>query len=377
MASRSTRPGPMTCSCPTNSSSDLGLSRAARGWPVSPASERARLASSNSAACARVGGRFTTSRRGLEHEVVQQLAHERGEAALGTVDELDAVVHRQPPDVHLLEGATGQLALHTAPKEDGNPGAVEHGQLGRLGAVELQADQPAVHAQRLQLRIDDGPLLGAGSRADEWLAQQLDPFDAEAGCQRMVGGRYDDELLLAHGLRQQLRRQGSRRHEAEVQLATGHVIDNALRPVHAEHDAGFGVIALEAGNHRRQEVVGRCRCANAAGARFGALQLLQGYPSLLPDARDLPRGLVDDRSGLGGVDAPAFTHQELVAHLVLEGFDVLADGRLGERKLFGSGGEATAVDHLAENLQPGEIHKWSVMEERGKDYEALIVADSG
>src|SRR5579884_3372594 len=121
--------------------------------------------------------------------------------------------------MYLLERSAAEFPLHAGTEEDGQARAVEHRQLERLRAVQLQAYRAAVQPKRGQLIIDDGPHLRAGRRADEGLRQQLAALHAEPARQRMVARRHDEELLVPHRLAVQIPWKRSRGHEAEVQLA--------------------------------------------------------------------------------------------------------------------------------------------------------------
>ena len=68
-------------------------------------------------------------------------------------------------------------------------------------------------------------------------------------------------------------------------------------------------------------------------------------------------GRVQTQAGLGRLDAPPGTVEQLPSEPLLERADLQADGRLGHAEPLGGLGEALALDDGAERSQLARIHK--------------------
>ena len=146
-------------------------------------------------------------------------------------------------------------------------------------------------------------------------------------------------------------------HDAQLELAAEHEVDDLVAVGHAQAQVDAGVVALELGDQHRQQVLsGAGRSADHHPPAGELTEVHDLDPGLVVEIEDLPGMAVQHLAGVGGRDVASRAVEELGAELALERAHLQAGGRLGDVHELRRQREAALVDNLTEEPQVAEFH---------------------
>ena len=175
-----------------------------------------------------------------------------------------------------------------------------------------------------------------------------------------VAGRADEHHLVPE---ERLERHRAlppgRADDAELELAAGDELDDALRVVHRERDRQLRVVLLELAEEERDHVRAGPRGRADLEATAQRALVLGGdlFEQLLLEREQPLRPVVEAQARLRGDDPPARAVEELLADPLLERPHLLADRRLRDPEPHRRLREALPLDDRAECRQLPCVHQ--------------------
>src|ERR687895_97240 len=264
--------------------------------------------------------------------------------------------------IHLRgrQRAGGELGLDGRAGDEADAVTGSDRALDRLLEAQLEADvevaqaRPGLPELVLDHLADPRSLL----HDDQRLVAQLLQGERPSG--EPVSGRADEDHFIAKEGFEHDRSMGTRRpHDAELELALGDELDDALRVEDRQGDLDAGVAEVELAEEQRYDA------ASGAGRgadpdRAGELAVGLGddlVDELLLESEQPLCAPVQAPPGLRWLNATPGAVEELPAETLLERADLLADSRLREPELLGGAREALALDHRAKGRELPRVHK--------------------
>ena len=174
----------------------------------------------------------------------------------------------------------------------------------------------------------------------------------------MAGRDDEDHLVAEEGLEDDTAVARRRAHNPELELARGHLLDDAVRVGDRQRDTQLGVLALElAEQHRDDGAAGPGRSAERELAAELAIVAGELFEQLPLEGEHPLRRPVEPLPCLRRLDAAPGAVEQLRPEPFLERANLEADGRLRHPEPLGRLREALSVDHLAEGGELTRVHK--------------------
>src|SRR5439155_2507594 len=160
----------------------------------------------------------------------------------------------EPFDACRGERARSEIALDGGPGDERHAVARLHRRLHRLLQAELE---PRVEIAKpttdpAQLVLDDLTHAGTLLHDDQPLAPEL-VEGHRAACERVAGRADQDHLVLKERLEDDAAMAPRRADDAELELALGDELDDALRVEDGQHDMHLGVALLKLAEQQRED----------------------------------------------------------------------------------------------------------------------------
>jgi hypothetical protein len=178
----------------------------------------------------------------------------------------------------------------------------------------------------------------------------------------VVGRNGEHDLVAVERLERDAAVPAADTDDAELELTPGDLLDDGVRVGDRKRDVHLRVELLELGEDDRQD-------APAGPGRAADLEATGELPfrvvtELLEDLllhREQPlRAAVEPHPGLGRLDAPAGTVEQLLPEPLFERANLKAHGRLRDAELVSGLGETPPLDHRAECGQLLRVHNNSL-----------------